>query len=93
MAQNLKFFYFTGNCHTSSKAKETITNNFLAVLDRFLRSKGGCSDPSNARVCEANKVDIKCGKIQSVNGRYRRNAAVRITYQFNNILISKSYTC
>ena len=69
MGQNMRFFYFSGDCASS---KDQIRQNFLVILDRFLRNDGGCSDPANARVCESNKVKVECGKTQLVNGRYRR---------------------
>ena len=69
MGQNMRFFYFSGDCLSS---KDQIRENFLVILDRFLRHDGGCSDPANARACEASKVKVECGKTQEVNGRFRR---------------------
>eukprot|EP00111_Clytia_hemisphaerica_P006027 TCONS_00017431-protein len=69
MGQAMRFFYFSGDCATS---KEQIKQNFIAILDRFLRYDGGCADPANARACEASKVQVSCGKTQDINGRVRR---------------------
>ena len=84
MGQNMKFFYFSGDCASS---KNQIRENFLVILDRFLRHDGGCSDPANARVCEANKVKVSCGKVQSVDGKYRRGNDVSQIYRFYEIHI------
>ena len=75
MGQGMRFFYFSGDCANS---KEQIQTNFIAILDRFLRFDGGCADPANARVCEASKVQVSCGKTQDVNGRVRRGTDVRL---------------
>ena len=73
MGQNMRFFYFSGDCLSS---KDQIRENFLVILDRFLRHDGGCSDPANARACEGSKVKVECGKTQVVNGRFRRGNPV-----------------
>lgn len=80
MGQNMRFFYFSGDCETS---KEQIKQNFLVVLDNFLRYDGGCADPANARICEANKVQVACGKTQSVGGKFKRSV---VSFMQINIL-------
>ena len=79
MKQKMKFFYYSGSCHESSTARDTIRNNFVSVLNRVLQKldgSQGCADPNNQRVCEAESVDIKCGKTQDVNSRRRRSTKV-----------------
>lgn len=88
MGQHLRFFYYSGNCASS---KNQIQNNFIAILDRFLRNEGGCSDPSNARVCEAKKVQVTCGSTQPVSndGRVKRNAQNELTIDIDIDVKSK----
>jgi len=79
MGQRMRFFYFSGNCQSS---KGQIQQNFIAILDLFLRNDGGCSHPGNARVCDAKKVEVTCGKTQVVNGRFRRSSQVQHYYYY-----------
>lgn len=69
MSQNMKFFYFTGACDSGNDAQNEIKRNFLVILNQFIRHQGGCA--MNQLVCDANKVQVKCGKTQVVSGRKR----------------------